>query len=141
MLPLTLFPLILIAIILITLAFLLVRPAELRVTTMILIRMLHVFFVGQSIARSSFGGSLACDLFKSCEVDYHQLCYTRWLRNVPTARSWQLKQVRTDGLYSCSETICVASHCCKVDFHQPCYTRWRRNIPTARSWQLKQVRI
>ena len=45
-LPSTLFPLILIVIILITLAFPFVRQGELRVTAVILSRMLHVFFVG-----------------------------------------------------------------------------------------------
>ena len=52
------FPLILFVMNLITLAFPLVRPGEPRFTTIILSRMLHVFFVGLSTARSSFASLL-----------------------------------------------------------------------------------
>ena len=95
----TLFPLILIVIILFTLAFSFVSPGELRVTTMILSGMQHVsvFIVGLSMLWVVLpAGALAseCDSLESCEADLHQRYYTRWLWNILTASSWQSKQVR-----------------------------------------------
>ena len=72
MLPPTLIQLILIFIILITLAFLVVRPGEQRVATMFLSRILHVIIVGLSTARGSFAGPLACDSLESCKVGLYK---------------------------------------------------------------------